>query len=288
MNTILTGFDNMISYIEEHLSEKIDYNDLAKIIGYSPYHLQRLFLMLTNIPISEYIRHRRLSCSAYDLLNDKSSVTEIATKYQYSSPSSFQRAFKVFHGISPKEIKSGEHFIKAYPPLRFELSMKGASSLDYKLVTTKAFRVIGKRLSTTMEDGQSYEEIPAFWQSMQQGNDIPKLLPMMNQPPFGLLGLSNYNPDLDESTFDYYIGVASNNVLPDDYVEISIPATTWATFPHLMGTPKEMQEFQRSIVMDWLPSSGYEFAIGPDLEVYGQHNTVETWIPVIKINKDNL
>ena len=285
MTTALASFDKMISYIEEQLTEEIDYNKLGEIVGYSPCHLQRLFLMLTNIPISEYIRHRRLSCSAYDLLDGKNSVTDVALKYQYSSPTAFNRAFKAFHGVTPKEIKKGEHFVKAYPPMHLKLSIKGATSLSYRLVTTEEFRVIGKKLQTTMENGQSYQELPAFWQSIRQTKDIPNLLSMMNSQPFGLLGVSNYNPNLDENIFDYYIGVSSSLELQDGYEELVIPKTTWATFPHPLDSPEKMQEFQQKIVMDWLPSSGYEFAVGPDLEVYGQDNTVEMWIPVSKINK---
>ncbi|MDH6364670.1 AraC family transcriptional regulator [Enterococcus sp. PF1-24] len=285
MNNIVLGFNEIVSFIEEHLTDEIDYTELGQLIGYSPYHLQRLFLMLTNTPISEYIRNRRLASAAFDLLAEDSTVTDIAYKYGYSSPTSFNRAFKAFHGVTPKDIKKGEHVIKAYPPLRFELSIKGASPLDYKIVTTKSFRVVGKKIHTTMENSKSYRELPAFWQEVQQTAVIPELLAKMNQAPFGLLGVSDYNPNLDESAFDYYIGVASTLECSTGEAEIVIPEMTWAAFKHPMGTPAELQEFQRQIVMDWLPTSGYEFAFGPDLEVYGEDNSVENWIPVTRVVK---
>lgn len=282
MNNIVVSFNEIVTYIEEHLTEDIDYKEMGKMVGYSPYHLQRFFLMLTNTPISEYIRYRRLSCSAYDLLDENNTVTDISFKYKYSSPTSFNRAFKAFHGITPKEIKKGEHYIKAYPPLRFEVSISGAVSLDYKIIKTNSFRIVGKKIHTTMEAGKSYMDIPAFWQEIQKTGEIPEFLAMMNEQPFGLLGVSDYNPDLNESTFNYYIGVSSNAGTKSGQDELMVPEMTWATFPHQAGNPEEMQEFQRKIVIDWLPTSGYEFASGPDLEVYGQDNTVETWIPVKK------
>lgn len=282
MNNWLEGFNKVIASIEENLENDIDYKELGKLMGYSPYHLQRLFLMITNTPISEYIRYRRLSSAAYDLSSGES-VTEVSLKYGYSSPTSFNRAFKAFHGVTPKEIKKGESFMKAYPPLSFELSIKGANALNYKLVKTPSFRVVGKKLATSMENGRSYQEIPAFWGQLQQTNEVPTLLAMMNHEPYGLLAVSDYNPNLDEVAFDYYIGVATDHELSGDYAEIEIPETTWAAFPRPMGTPEELQEFQRQIVMDWLPTSGYQFAVGPDLEVYGQDNNVEMWIPVSKL-----
>lgn len=283
MMNIVMRFNEIITYIEQNLSNKIDYEEMGKIVGYSPYHLQRLFLMLSNTPISEYIRCRRLSCSAHDLLDDSNSVTDIAYKYGYSSPTSFNRAFKAFHGITPKDIRKNEQFIKAYPPLIFQLSIKGAVSMDYKIVKTDSFRIMGKKLETTMENGKSYQEIPMFWQELQRSNAIPELLSYMNQQPFGLLGISDYNPNLDESDFAYYIGISTNSELKNDYAQLVIPETTWATFKIQGGTPEELQEFQRKIIFDWLPTSGYEFTIGPDLEVYGQDNTVEMWIPVSRL-----
>lgn len=285
MSNIITSFNKLTDYIEEHLTDTIDYQEMEKITGYSSYHLQRLFLMISNTPISEYIRYRRLSCAAYDLLDQKQSVTDIALKYGYSSPASFNRAFKAFHNVNPKDIKKQEHFIKAYPPLSFELTIRGAVSLDYRMMETDTFRIIGKKIHTTMESGQSYQDIPAFWQTLQTSQAIPPLLASMNQVPFGLLGVSDYNPDLSESTFDYYIGVSSDLPLPPNCEELTIEKTTWACFKRPMGDPLELQNFQKNIIFDWLPTSGFEFAVGPDLEVYGQDNEVEVWLPVSRIIK---
>lgn len=282
MNSWFDSLNDMISYIEDNLDKEIEYEALSKIMGYSTYHIQRLFLMVANVSISEYIRCRRLSKAAHELLNEDSKITDIAFKYGYSSSTSFNRAFKAFHGITPKDIRKSGTLIKAYPPLAFDFSIKGASAMDYRLVHTNTFKVVGKKIHTTMEDRKSYQELPEFWMQVQQGGEIPTILLLMNQEPFGLLGVSDYNPNLDQNEFDYYIGVSSNTEAPDGFSEVAIAATMWAAFPHKMGTPEDMQKFQNQIIMEWLPSSGYEFAVGPDLEVYGQDNTVETWIPVKK------
>ncbi|MBP1045350.1 AraC family transcriptional regulator [Enterococcus sp. BWM-S5] len=280
MKNWFDSLNEIITYIENNLEEEISYDELSKMMGYSIYHLQRLFLMVAGVSLSEYIRCRRLSKAAQELISQNSKIIDLAYKYGYSSPTSFNRAFKAFHGVTPKELKKDSVVIKAYPPLTFELSIKGASSLDYRVVHTEAFKIVGKKIHTTMENGISYRELPEFWQQIQQNGEIPGILSLMNQQPMGLLGVSDYNPNLDQSEFDYYIAAATTLPTPEGYEELTIPAATWAAFPHKLTNPEDMQKFQHQIVMDWLPSSGYQFAFGPDLEVYGKDDTLETWIPV--------
>ncbi|MGL4697001.1 AraC family transcriptional regulator [Enterococcus larvae] len=280
MKNWFDSLNEIITYIENNLEEEISYDELSKMMGYSIYHLQRLFLMVAGVSLSEYIRCRRLSKAAQELISQNSKIIDLAYKYGYSSPTSFNRAFKAFHGVTPKELKKDSVVIKAYPPLTFELSIKGASSLDYRVVHTEAFKIVGKKIHTTMENGISYRELPEFWQKIQQNGEIPGILSLMSQQPMGLLGVSDYNPNLDQSEFDYYIAVATTLPTPEGYEELTIPAATWASFPHKLTSPEDMQKFQHQIVMDWLPSSGYQFAFGPDLEVYGKDDTLETWIPV--------
>lgn len=278
-------FDNLnevITYIETTLDQEIDYAVLSKMMGYSTYHVQRLFLMVANVSLAEYIRSRRLSQAAHELLTDDITITELAFKYGYSSPTSFNRAFKSFHGITPKDIKKPDTLIKTYAPLVFNFSIEGASTMEYKLIQTKAFKIVGKKIQTTMEGKKSYNDIPVFWGNIQKSGEIPTLLSRMNTPPFGLLGVSDYNPLLEENAFDYYIGVSSSIEASADLETLEIPDTTWAVFPGNLGSPEGLQNFQKKIVVEWLPTSGYQFAIGPDLEVYGNDNTVEFWIPVKK------
>ncbi|MHC5215836.1 AraC family transcriptional regulator [Enterococcus sp. LJL128] len=278
----LDGMNKVVMYIENHLDEEIDYEELGKILGYSTYHMQRLFLMVAGVSISEYIRCRRLSKAAHEIISG-SSVTDTAYRYGYSSPTSFSRAFKAMHEVTPKDIKKGGVMVKAYPPLSFELSIKGANTLNYRIVQMDGFKVVGKKIHTTMENGMSYQELPKFWQQTQQSGEVPAILSLMDREPMGLLGISDYNPKLDESTFDYYIGAATSKETPDGFFELTVPAATWAAFPHKLSLPEEVQQFQKKIVTEWLPTSGYQFAFGPDIEVYGKEGDMETWIPVTPI-----
>ena len=70
-----------------------------------------------------------------------------------------------------------------------------------------------------------------------------------------------------------------------DLEEYTVPAATWAIFPG-EGAQSSIQELEQRIVTEWLPTSGYEYGSGPDLEVYlntdPQHAQYEVWIPVVK------
>ncbi|MBL1223858.1 AraC family transcriptional regulator [Enterococcus sp. BWR-S5] len=185
MKNWFDSLNELVLFIENNLEEEISYDELGKRMGYSTYHLQRLFLMVAGVSLSEYIRCRRLSKAAQELISQNSKITDLAYNYGYSSPTSFNRAFKAFHGVTPKELKKNSVLIKAYPPLSFELSIKGANSLDYRIVHTEAFKIAGKKLPTTMENGASYRELPAFWQQVQQSGEIPDILALMNTEPLG-------------------------------------------------------------------------------------------------------
>ena len=81
-----------IGYIEEHLTGEIDLNQLGRIACCSSWHFQRMFTYMAGIPLSEYIRRRKMSLAAVDLQGKSMKVIDVAGKYGYSSPTAFNRA----------------------------------------------------------------------------------------------------------------------------------------------------------------------------------------------------
>ena len=59
--------NSAINYIEEHLTDKIDFDEISKITLCSFYHFQRMFAYMADVPLSEYIRRRKMSRAAVDL-----------------------------------------------------------------------------------------------------------------------------------------------------------------------------------------------------------------------------
>lgn len=278
----LDGFNKVIAYIENHLEDEIDNGEIADILGYSVYHVQRLFTMVAGIPLAEYVRSRRLSKAAAELQSGENKVIDVALKYGYSSPNSFNRAFKAFHGVPPSDVKKEGVTIKAYPPLSFELTIKGAQAMNYRIEHKDAFRIVGIKLQTTMENGESYQSVPAFWGKLMQDGGPNDILALMNKEPMGLLGVCDYDPDFNSSTFDYYIACSTDKPVAEGMSEFEIPACTWAVFPCENGGTDAIQKLQQRTVMEWLPTSGFEFAKAPDIEVYGANGEIDIWLPVVK------
>jgi len=275
------GFNKILDYIEKQLDGEIDYEKIADILGYSSYHTQRLFMMIAGLSLSDYIRFRRLSKAAEDLGNGEK-VLDVAIKYGYSTSNSFNRAFKAMHNISPRDARKQGAIIKAFPPLTFTFTVTGAEEMEYRIETYDAFRVVGKSITTTMRDGICYQEVPTMWQNLMIDGGPGEILALMDKPPFGLIGVSDYKPDMPDSQFDYFIAVSSSKEVPNNMKSIEIPACTWAIFTCKSDQAKNIQKVQERMVMEWLPSSGYEFGNAPDIELYDKEGNVELWLPVRK------
>lgn len=107
-------FNSLINYIEENLCEEISYKKLSQILGVNEYTLHRIFLFVTNYTLADYIRKRRLSMAALELLEEKEKIIDIAIKYNYESSQAFSRAFKSMMGFTPSEIKNNRNNIKFF------------------------------------------------------------------------------------------------------------------------------------------------------------------------------
>ena len=131
----ITRLNNAINYIEEHLCDTVDYDEIAKLACCSTYHFQRMFAYMADTTLSEYIRRRRMSKAAVDLQSGSEKIINIALKYGYDSPTAFNRAFKSIHGAAPSQIKADGISIKAFPPISFKITIKGAEKWNTKSKT---------------------------------------------------------------------------------------------------------------------------------------------------------
>lgn len=279
-----------IAYIEEHLVEQIDINELARTIAISPFYLQKGFKVMTDITIGEYIRNRRLYLAALDLISGKEKVIDIALKYDYDTPESFSKAFSRFHGISPMQLKGDSSKIRPYLPLKISISIIGGSDMDYVVEKMEAFQVIGfnKRFAY---DG-AYEKIPQFWAEFcsnycMKANDDAKEQKVVEDCMIGEFGVC-IDEDENDDGFDYMIaGTYHGGEVPKNMVVYEIPAMEWAKFRCVGPMPGALQTVNTQIFKEWLPgNSKYEFARGINLEWYANGDTSAIdyesgiWIPV--------
>lgn len=269
-------------YIEEHLTDQVDYQQLGKIACCSAYHFQRMFTYMAGIPLSEYIRRRKMSLAAADLQGSNEKVIEIAGKYGYHSPTAFNRAFQAVHGIAPSAVKREGVSVKSFPPITFKITIKGVLEMNYRIETKGAFRIIGIAAPLDKEMEKNFMVVPKMWQDVAENGTIQKLAGLMDTPPMGILGVSMCG---DAEQWKYVIAVSSTKTA-EEFEEFRIPSFTWAIFPGKGACPQAIQELEQRIITEWLPSSGYEYANGPDIELYLSqdpgHAEFEVWIPVTK------
>ena len=108
----INGMQRALAYIEEHLIEEIDYEEVAKQSFSSSFHFQRVFSILCGYTLGEYIRNRRLTLAGAELQSENAKVIDVALKYGYESPDSFAKEFQKFHGILPSQARSEKAILK--------------------------------------------------------------------------------------------------------------------------------------------------------------------------------
>lgn len=116
--------NNTLEYIERNLDTELTIDDISKVAYSSKYHFQRIFYALTGFTVTQYIKNRRLTLAAEELIATDKRVTDIALKYGYESPEAFSKAFKRLHGIVPSALKKYNGKIKAFPKISFQISIK--------------------------------------------------------------------------------------------------------------------------------------------------------------------
>lgn len=268
-----------IEYIEQHITEELDYEKVAEVAGCPSYYFQQMFLYMTDMTLREYIRRRRLSLAAVELQKDTGRVIDIAVKYGYESPTAFTRAFKSFHGIVPSVLKTENVPLQAYPPLQFHVSVNGGQPLKFRVEEKAAFRVVGVPSPLDRDLSENFEAIPSVWDRALADGTLDKLGALMGGRPKGLLGVSIHHTE----DWKYLIAVRSDKK-SGDFEEYHIPACKWAIFEG-RGSNRSLQELEKRVITEWLPTSGYIYANTPDIEVYikvdPQDAIYEYWIPVL-------
>ncbi len=281
----LDRMNQAIGYIEENIAGEISYGQAARIACCSTFHFQRMFAYIAGMSLSEYIRRRRMTAAAFELQTTDAKVIDLALKYGYDSPTAFNRAFRSVHGVAPSGARREGASLAAFPRISFTISIKGDAQMNYKIVTKDAFRIVGVKVHLYMKTEECFEKVPLFWQETVQSGIVPGICSLMDQPPYGLLGVSTC---MDGEEMDYYIAVSTQKEAPAGMEEYWVPAGTWAVFECIGAMPEAIQSIQKRIITEWLPTSGYEYSNGPDIEVYFEGNQQaadyrsEVWLPIIR------
>lgn len=149
---VLAQLNRAMAYLEAHMEDDGAAADVSSVTTYSPYHFGRLFYYVAGMPLSEYIRKRRLSLAAMRLQSGNERVLDLALLYGYDSADSFTRAFVRQHGCTPSEARKPGAQLTLFPSLVFQIQIKGVEAMHWRMEERDAFEVFGIERRIGCED----------------------------------------------------------------------------------------------------------------------------------------
>jgi len=261
-------FNELIEYIENNLCEEINYKRLSQILGVNEYTMHRIFLFVTNYTLAEYIRKRRLSMSALDLLEGKNKIIDIAIRYNYESSQAFSRAFKNMMGFLPSEINCNQNNIKFFS--KYELIDEDIpGEFNYHIEKDLEFKLNAISMKTTIRN--CHNEAPLFWKE--------NLNRIKGKSEYGLLEYDK-TCSIDEAT--YYI--ASKEKF-ENSKPLNLRKCNYFVYECDYIDSVTLDKLNRKVYRTLLLEFKYELEDLPDIEEYLPNNRLKMYIPIKKINK---
>ncbi|HAP2020050.1 AraC family transcriptional regulator [Staphylococcus arlettae] len=257
---ILKDLNNSIDYIDENLTKNLSLSDIAHFVGIPEQHYRNLFIFLTGIGLSEYIKKRKLYFANKDLL-DKKSVTDVAIKYGYSIDG-FTKSFKEWSGYLPSQIYEDQVLI-SYPKLSFAINVKGGINMKTRIEELPEVNIVGFKKRVSMQFEGVNNEIEELANSITSDQN-KQMHYLQNIGPNEFINVS-YNADEDftkeEGFLTHMIGVlTTENNISNQFDVINIDESKWVVFENEGEFPKVLQDTYAKIFSEWLPKTEYNLA----------------------------
>lgn len=285
---MISILNSVVDHIEDNLIDELDVTALTSGLGTTEYHVRRMFSSLAGMPLSEYIRRRRMTIAAADVLGEDE-LLEIAVRYGYGSTEAFARAFRSVHGAGPGDVRRDGGPLRTQPQLRFRLTVEGNSSMDTRITERPAFRLIGHAARVPLIHRGINPHIQAHIAALPV-SEHDRLKSLSDTDPRGLLQVSaDVDPDYAEGTeLTYLHGVAitAATPLPEDLDTIEVEAGTWAVFRTSGEHPAALQDAWAATATEWFPSNPWRLRPGPSMVAILDRSpdfssaTCELWLPV--------
>ncbi|MFK4789518.1 GyrI-like domain-containing protein [Microbacterium sp. ZW T5_56] len=280
--------NRIVDEIESHLGADIDIDALAARSGTTGYHARRMFSSLAGMPVSEYVRRRRMTVAAADVVGDDD-LLSIAVRYGYGSIEAFGRAFRAVHGVSHGDVRRDGGPLRSQPQLRFRLTVEGSISMDARITHRPAFRLVGHAARVPL----IHEGVNPHIQAHIAGLPVEehaRLKALSNTEPRGLLQVSD-DVDADysegaELTYLHGVAVTENAAVPNALDVIEVPDGSWAVFRSEGPYPAALQSVWAATATEWFPSNPWRLRPGPSIVAVIDRSedfstaTCELWLPI--------
>ncbi|MFB2581329.1 GyrI-like domain-containing protein [Herbiconiux sp. P15] len=285
---MIAELNRLVELVERNLTGEIDVAELATGLGTTEYHLRRMFSSLAGMPLSEYIRRRRMAIAAADVLGGDE-LLGIAVRFGYGSTEAFGRAFRSAHGASPADVRRDGGPLRTQPQIRFRLTVEGNTTMDTRLVDRPPFRLVGHATRVPLIHEGVNPQIQAHIASLPTAEHA-RLKELSDTEPAGLLQVSaDVDPDYREGselTYLHGVAIGETTQVPDDLDVIEVPAGMWAVFRTEGEYPATLQAVWAATATDWFPSNPWRLRPGPSIVAVLDRApdfttaTCELWLPV--------
>lgn len=285
---MIAELNRLVAMVEDHLTDDLDLTRVASELGTTEYHLRRMFSSLAGMPLSEYVRRRRMTVAAADVLG-QGDLLGIAVRYGYGSTEAFGRAFRSVHGAGPGDIRRDGGPLRTQPQIRFRLTVEGNATMDARITDRPDFRLVGHAARVPLIHEGINPHIQAHIASFPLAEHA-RLKELSNAEPAGLLQVSaNVDPDYKEGsdlTYLHGVAVTQGTDVPADLDVIEVPAGTWAVFRTEGDYPAALQSAWAATATEWFPSNPWRLRPGPSVVTILDRSddfstaTCELWLPV--------
>jgi AraC family transcriptional regulator len=289
---VLEPLNESLEYVEAHLREPIDVAELARIALTSEYHLRRMFSALAGMPLSEYVRRRRLTVAGAEVVAGQRTLLEIAVRYGYGSGEAFARAFRAMHGVGPGEARRDGLALRSQPRMSFRLVVDGRSSVQYRIVTKDRFAVVGRMATVPQIDEGVNPHIMEMIKAIDP-DTMARIASLSDQEPSGVVSVTRPHDEENHeegSPLDYYHAVLADPERANSEEAAGLDVLTlesglWAVFTSVGEFPAALQRMWGDVYGEWFPSNPYRHRPGPTLlkvgaDPAGQGALAELWVAV--------
>lgn len=280
----INSIKKALNYIENNLQEDIDLSAIAKEAGYSLYHFHRIFKGIVGDSMKDYVRKRRFTEAAKELVYTNKSIVEIGIKYGYESREGFSRAFEKVYGRNPSEVRRDNllYFIREpinvdYMMFQLKLTTEGLTPL-YRNLSERY--VVGRKWKVKA-DGSNLQDIPLLWQKWNNKKESEKIINRKYADE--IMGICIFSQG---DVFDYMIGHEVNTMeyVPEDMVIYRLEHSLYAVFRVIGPITESVQKTWDYIYSVWLSESKYKHRNIDDIEYYYYTEgelVADLYIPII-------
>ncbi|MEU8610581.1 AraC family transcriptional regulator [Actinoplanes sp. NPDC048791] len=286
---MIAALNRLVDLVEQHLTGELDVTATARELGTTEYHLRRVFSSLAGMPLSEYVRRRRMTVAAAEVVRGDEDLLTIAVQYGYGSTEAFGRAFRAVHGAGPGDVRRHGGPLRTQPQLRFRLTVEGNIPMDTRIVERPAFRLAGHAARVPLLHRGVNPHIQQHIAGLPP-EEHGRLKALGNTEPEGLLQVTDdLDPDSAEGselTYLHGVAVSDDTAVPEDLDAIGVPAGRWAVFRTAGPHPQALQDTWAATATEWFPSNPWRLRPGPSIVAVLERAddfstaTCELWLPV--------